>query len=128
GAPNLPSATRELFQSKLMDRLHNLEKQVNDILLFAKGCDKKVNKPFPISQLVAEYQPMGEAALKNNNIDYSLGVEEELTERFGTANLIASALSNWVRTAFKMPGKGPQIAIFSPRVTGDLRISVQDSG
>lgn len=33
-APNLPPATKDRFQSKLMDRLHDLEKQVNDMLLF----------------------------------------------------------------------------------------------
>lgn len=128
GAPNLPPATRERFQSKLMDRLHDLEKQVNDMLLFAKGGDNKVIKPFTIAQLVAEYQPMVETALKNNNIDYFLEVEEEQTELLGNANAIASALSNLVMNAIQMSGKESQIDIFFRPVNGELRISVQDSG
>lgn len=128
GAPNLPPATRERFQSKLMDRLHDLEKQVNDMLLFAKGGDNKVIKPFTIAQLVTEYQPMVETALKNNNIDYFLEVEEEQTELLGNANAIASALSNLVMNAIQMSGKESQIDIFFRPVNGELRISVQDSG
>ncbi|MGR5489105.1 PAS domain-containing sensor histidine kinase, partial [Vibrio alfacsensis] len=69
GAPNLPQPTRERFQIKLVDRLHDLEKQVNDMLLFAKGGDNKVIKPFTLKQLVDEYQPMVETTLKSNNID-----------------------------------------------------------
>ena len=128
GAPNLPPATRERFQSKLMDRLHDLEKQVNDMLLFAKGGDNKVIKPFNIAQLVAEYQPMVETALKNNSIDYFLEVEEENTELLGNANAIASALSNLVMNAIQMSGKESQIDVFFRPVNGELRISVQDSG
>ncbi|PFG55641.1 two-component system sensor histidine kinase FlrB [Vibrio sp. ES.051] len=128
GAPNLPTATRERFQSKLMDRLHDLEKQVNDMLLFAKGGDNKVIKSFTIAQLVAEYQPMVETALKNNSIDYFLEVEEEQTELLGNANAIASALSNLVMNAVQMSGKESQIDIFFRPINGELRISVQDSG
>lgn len=115
GAPNLPPATRDRFQTKLMDRLHDLEKQVNDMLLFAKGGDNKVIKPFTIAQLVAEYQPMVETALKNNGIDYCLEVEEEQTELLGNANAIASALSNLVMNAIQMSGKESQVDIFSAR-------------
>ena len=127
-APNLPANTRDRFQSKLMDRLHDLEKQVNDMLLFAKGGDNKVIKPFTIAQLVSEYQPMVEAALKNNNIDYFLEVEEEQTDLLGNANAIASALSNLVMNAIQMSGKESQIDIFFRPVNGELRISVQDNG
>ncbi|CAM2747756.1 sensor histidine kinase [Vibrio mytili] len=127
-APNLPSATRDRFQNKLMDRLHDLEKQVNDMLLFAKGGDNKVIQPFTIAQLVAEYQPMVETALKNNNIDYFLEVEQEHTELMGNSNAVASALSNLVMNAIQIAGKASQIDVFFRPVNGELRISVQDSG
>ncbi|MEF1340943.1 ATP-binding protein, partial [Vibrio rotiferianus] len=127
-APNLPPATKERFQSKLMDRLHDLEKQVNDMLLFAKGGDNKVIKPFTIAQLVAEFQPMVETALKNNQIDYFQEVEQEDTVLLGNANAIASALSNLVMNAIQIGGKESQIDVFFRPVNGELRISVQDNG
>ena len=127
-APNLPVVTRDRFQSKLMDRLHDLEKQVNDMLLFAKGGDNKVINAFSIAQLVAEYQPMVETALQKSNIDYGLEVEQEHVELFGNTNAIASALSNLVMNAIQMSGKEAQVDVFFRPVNNELRISVQDSG
>lgn len=127
-APNLAPATKSRFQNKLMDRLHDLEKQVNDMLLFAKGGDNKVVKPFTIDDLVGEFQPMVETALKNNHIDYCQEVEEEQTQMMGNANAIASALSNLVLNAIQIAGKESQIDVFFRPVNGELRISVQDSG
>tara|TARA_Y100001956_G_scaffold82877_1_gene106384 strand:+ start:4453 stop:5511 length:1059 start_codon:yes stop_codon:yes gene_type:complete len=128
GAPNLPPATKDRFQTKLMDRLHDLEKQVNDMLLFAKGGDNKVVKPFSISDLVTEYSPMVETALKNNSIDYFIEVENENTQLLGNANAIASALSNLVMNAIQIAGKESQIDVFFRPVNNELKISVQDSG
>ncbi|MEZ9230939.1 PAS domain-containing sensor histidine kinase [Vibrio amylolyticus] len=127
-APNLPSATKDRFQSKLMDRLHDLEKQVNDMLLFAKGGDNKVVKPFSIGDLVAEFNPMVETALKHNQIDFCLEVEQEETTLLGNANAIASALSNLVLNAIQISGKNSQVDVFFRPVNGTLKISVQDSG
>lgn len=127
-APNLPPATKDRFQSKLMDRLHDLEKQVNDMLLFAKGGDNKVVKPFTVEQLVQEFSPMVETALKNNQIDYYLEVEQEQTQLLGNANAIASALSNLVMNAIQIAGKQSQVDVFFRPVNGELKISVQDSG
>jgi two-component system sensor histidine kinase FlrB len=128
GAPNLPTPTRERFQSKLMDRLHDLEKQVNDMLLFAKGGDNKVVKPFTIEQLVTEFQPMVETAIHNNQIDYCLEVEQEQTALLGNVNAIASALSNLVINAIQIAGKESQLDVFFRPVGNELKISVQDSG
>ena len=127
-APNLPPATKDRFQSKLVDRLQDLEKQVNDMLLFAKGGDNKVVKAFTVAALVAEFSPMVETALKNNLIDYCLEVEGEDTRLLGNANAIASALSNLVMNAIQIAGKESQIDVFFRPVNNELKISVQDSG
>ncbi len=127
-APNLPAATKDRFQTKLMDRLHDLEKQVNDMLLFAKGGDNKVVNRFTVEQLVAEFQPMVETAIKNNEIDYFLEVESEQMSLMGNANAIASAVSNLVINAIQIAGKQSQVDVFFRVVNGELKISVQDSG
>ena len=110
-APSLPSSTKQRFQAKLMDRLHDLEKQVNDMLLFAKGGDNKVVKSFTVSELVSEFSPMVETALKNNQIDYHLEVEQEEAQLLGNANAIASALSNLVMNAIQISGKDSQVDV-----------------
>ncbi|USD65971.1 ATP-binding protein [Vibrio sp. SCSIO 43136] len=127
-APNLAQPTRERFQTKLMDRLHDLEKQVNDMLLFAKGGDNKVIKPFTCQQLLDEFHPMVEASLKNNQIDYCLEVEDGDAGLMGNSNAVASALSNLVINAIQIAGKESQIDVFARAVGNELKISVQDSG
>ncbi len=127
-APNLPEATKSRFQTKLMDRLQDLEKQVNDMLLFAKGGDNKVVKPFQLKDLVAEFQPMVEASIKSNQIDYFIEVEQEDVALLGNVNAIASALSNLVLNAIQIAGKQAQIDVFFRPVRDELKISVQDSG
>ncbi len=126
--PNLPVATRGRFQSKLVDRLHDLEKQVNDMLLFAKGGDNRVIQPFSVDELVAEFSPMVETALRNYQIDYDLQVEQPEIRLLGNANALASAISNLVMNAIQMIGKGAQVDVFFRPVNGELKISVQDNG
>lgn len=128
GAASLPETTRKRFQTKLMDRLHDLEKQVNDMLLFAKGGDNKVVNAFTVADLMAEFTPMIETAIKNNKIDYFLEIEQEDTQLLGNANAIASALSNLVINAIQIAGKESQVDVFLRPVNNELKISVQDSG
>lgn len=128
GSPNLPTATRERFQSKLVDRLHDLEKQVNDMLLFAKGGDNKVVDAFSLQNLVDEFQPMVEAAVRTSHIDYAEDIEDADTGIVGNVNALASALSNLVMNAIQIAGKGAQIDVFFRAVNGELKISVQDNG
>ncbi|MDW6093510.1 sensor histidine kinase [Vibrio rhizosphaerae] len=127
-APQLPVATRERFQTKLMDRLHDLDKQVNDMLLFAKGGDNKVVKPFTLDELVQEFYPMVETAIQSHQIDYGQEVEHPETALLGNPNAIASALSNLVMNAIQNTGKGAQIDVFFRPVQNLLKISVQDNG
>ncbi len=68
---------------------------MNDVFVVAKGGDNKVVKPLPSFELITEFHPMVEAALKSNQIDYCQEVEGG-TQMFGNANAIASALSNLV--------------------------------
>ncbi|MFC3025599.1 sensor histidine kinase [Vibrio zhugei] len=128
GSPNLPNATRERFQTKLVDRLHDLEKQVNDMLLFAKGGDNKVVDAFSLQDLVDEFHPMVEAAVRTNHIDYAQEVEQPDTQLLGNANALASALSNLVMNAIQIAGKDAQIDVFFRAVNGEVKISVQDNG
>ncbi|NVJ57869.1 MAG: ATP-binding protein, partial [Vibrionaceae bacterium] len=74
------------------------------------------------------FSPMVEAALKNNQIDYCLEVEQEEVTLLGNANAIASALSNLVMNAIQIAGKESQIDVFFRPVNNELKISVQDSG
>ena len=57
----LKPESRSQFQQKLMARLQDLEKQISDILLFARNGDNQVVTPTSVQGLLAEVQAGAEA-------------------------------------------------------------------
>ncbi|MDA9557529.1 ATP-binding protein [Vibrio sp.] len=108
---NLPSATHQRFQSKLMDRLHDLEKQINDMLMFAKGGDNKVIKPFYVADLEEELLPMVETLIKAHEVDFDLTFDSPQHQCMGNVNTIASAICNLIINAIQATGNGAQIKV-----------------
>ncbi|OOE53993.1 sensor histidine kinase [Salinivibrio kushneri] len=128
GASNLNDATRQRFQFKLLDRLHDLEKQVNDMLLFAKGGDNKVVKVFTVEQLFNEFEPMVDAVIQGHDVDFAINSDDESLPLLGNPNALASALSNLVVNAVQVAGKGCQVVVDSRQQGDSLLLSVADSG
>ncbi|CAH0534116.1 Signal transduction histidine-protein kinase AtoS [Vibrio stylophorae] len=128
GAPNLPEATRTRFQSKLLDRLQDLEKQVNDMLLFAKGGDNKVVNTFSSDEFLTELAPMVEMLVQKNQVDYHVHQLAEGAQLLGNVNALASAVSNLIVNAIQVAGKGCAIALHLTVQGEHLLISVTDNG
>ncbi|CAG19331.1 putative sensory box sensor histidine kinase [Photobacterium profundum SS9] len=130
-SPNLNPQTRDRFQTKLVDRLHDLEKQVNDMLLFAKGGDNKVISRFSIESLLNELESMVEAQVLTNKVDFSIDCDDESVMILGNENALASALSNLITNAIQVSEyveTSCKIAI-TCEVQGDnIRLSVFDNG
>ncbi|OOF23984.1 MULTISPECIES: PAS domain-containing sensor histidine kinase [Salinivibrio] len=128
GAPNLNEATRQRFQLKLLDRLHDLEKQVNDMLLFAKGGDNKVVDRFTVEQLFNEFEPMVDAVVQGKNVDFAINSDDESVTLLGNVNALASALSNLVVNAIQVAGKACQVVVDARTHESNLLLSVADNG
>ena len=127
-APNLTAPMRERFQGKLVDRLHDLEKQVNDMLLFAKGGDNKVIECFTLETLLNELDSMVEAQVINNNVDFSIDCDDESLTLLGNANALASAISNLITNAIQMAGKQCRVAVQVVAQGGWIHLAVLDNG
>lgn len=127
-SPNLTNSTRERFQGKLVDRLHDLEKQVNDMLLFAKGGDNKVIERFTLETLLNELEQMVEAQIMNSQIDFSIDCDDETLEILGNANALASALSNLITNAIQMADKPCQVAVRVQQQDDHIHLAVSDNG
>ncbi|MDD1783273.1 ATP-binding protein [Enterovibrio sp. ZSDZ35] len=128
GAPNLNQPTRQRFQMKLVDRLHDLEKQVNDMLLFAKGGDNKVVDKFTLEHLLNEFEPMVEALVNSQNIDFEINCDNESHTLLGNVNALASALSNLVINAIQVSGKNSKVVVDARAIGDQLFLSVADNG
>lgn len=127
-APNLPATTRERFQGKLVDRLQDLEKQVNDMLLFAKGGDNKVVNCFSLESLLNSMENMVEALVMSQNVDFSIDCDDESLAILGNENALASAISNLITNAIQMSGKGCTVAVSCYAVGDEILLSVTDNG
>lgn len=127
-SPNLNSQTRGRFQAKLVDRLHDLEKQVNDMLLFAKGGDNKVVELFSLESLLNELESMVETMIVSNQVDFSIDCDDESLKVLGNANALASAISNLITNAVQMAGKQCKVAVNCQQRDGVIHLSVLDNG
>ncbi|PMN89011.1 sensor histidine kinase [Enterovibrio norvegicus] len=127
-AANINEPTRKRFQTKLVDRLHDLEKQVNDMLLFAKGGDNKVVSLFTIESLLNEFEPMVEALVSSQDIDFEINCDDESLALLGNVNALASALSNLVVNAIQVAGKGSKVVVDARAINEQLFLSVADNG
>ncbi|HIF9188252.1 TPA: sensor histidine kinase [Photobacterium damselae] len=128
GSEQLAPATRQRFQGKLVDRLHDLEKQVSDMLLFAKGGDNKVVTRFSLESLLNCLEAMIEQPVIHHQIDFSIDCDDESCCLLGNENALASAISNLVINAIQNAGDGAQIAIQCQLQQGNVLISVADNG
>ncbi|MDO6705196.1 PAS domain-containing sensor histidine kinase [Photobacterium sp. 1_MG-2023] len=127
-SPQLTAQTRDRFQTKLMDRLRDLEKQVNDMLLFAKGGDNKVVAPFTLETLFNELDAMVEAQVVANQVDFSIECDDESPCILGNANALASAISNLITNAIQMSGKQCRVSLSVACTQEMIHLSVTDNG
>ena len=106
----LTPATRTRFQAKLVERLYDLEKQVNDMLLFANGGDNKVVSEFDVESLLNSLEAMIETQVLSDDVDFSIDCDDETLRLLGNENALASAVSNLITNAIQMAGKGCRVA------------------
>ncbi len=128
GVDTLPSQVRHDFQKKLLARLHDLEKQVSDMLLFANGGNNKVVDRFILGDLLDEFEPMVEALLHSHDVNFSINSPDESIHLLGNVSALASALSNLVINAIQAAGHGCKIVIDTRQIESELFISVIDDG
>ena len=95
GSPKLAESSRSRFQKKLVDRLNELEHQVNDMLQMAKGRQQDQDKPEHIStvmsRVLANCEPIAE--------QYSCQLEfiDSTKSKFlANSSALSSAINNLV--------------------------------
>ena len=125
----LTESSRLRFQSKLMNRLHDLETQVNDMLLFARSGDQKVIEEVSLSALLAEVQDASESMLAQVNGHLQCRLPDPDLLIMANKNALASAITNLVSNAIEATGKGAQLYISAARRDeNQVEISVMDNG
>ncbi|MGI2172758.1 sensor histidine kinase [Shewanella ulleungensis] len=124
-SPKLTDAARTKFQSKLVDRLNELERQVNDMLLMARGRQdsmaESVTMDDIITQVMANCEPIADkkqCELESEDTSHS--------SMLANANALSSAVNNLVMNSLE--AGATKIKVSASETVDGLLLDVIDNG
>ncbi|QLF94558.1 PAS domain-containing protein [Pseudomonas sp. ABC1] len=121
----LAEEQRQRFSGRLKERLHELERQVRDMLVFARG-DLPLNDRIPVRGLFDAMREASECLLQDVQVRWQCdAVEGELLCNRDT---LVGVLLNLLENARQAAGSGALIKVHAYRRADDLRLSVSDNG
>jgi two-component system sensor histidine kinase FlrB len=125
----LTETSRSRFQEKLMNRLNDLETQVNDMLLFARSGEQKIIEEVSLVALFEEVKDASESLLQQVEGHLQCRLPDPDLIIMANKSALASAMTNLISNAVEATGKGSQLYISTQR-RGDneVEISVMDNG
>ncbi|MFG1498224.1 ATP-binding protein [Saccharospirillum sp. HFRX-1] len=125
--PRVSDEVRGQFVDKLIGRLHHLEQQVQDMLIFVKGECQLVHR-LSVSELFSVMADNLSARIEqypkalhwhNDAADVELQCQKDA---------LVSALCNLINNAFEASPNDPDIAIAAERRGDRLRLTIRDQG
>lgn len=125
--PELRPEQRIKFAGKVKSRLENLELQVRDMLIFARG-ETRLEDRITIAQLFRELEDALDMPLLSWDADCDcINRVPELQLQCNKDSLLG-AIMNLVNNALQAGGKGSELVIEAQLVGDKLGIEVRDSG
>ncbi len=123
----LTPAQSSRFAGKIMSRLHNMERQVKDMLLFARG-DAVLDETLSVSALFEELQIASEVLLRGGFDCQWHNAAGDVTLACNREALIGAML-NLIENALQAAGPKARLQICAQcQDVGQLRLYVQDNG
>ncbi|WP_279387021.1 sensor histidine kinase [Parashewanella spongiae] len=123
--PKLPEASKAKFQDKLINRLNQLEHQVNDMLLMARGRQNQQGEPVSFEQVLeqvsADCEPIAEK--KNCTLRF---INESSAQLMANENALSSAINNLVMNSLEAGAKN--VTVKSCERQSQLFLEVIDDG
>lgn len=129
-SPRLKSDQKSNFVNKLSSRLQDLEKQVSDMLMFAKSGENQVLEQVSMQQLLSDVHQSSEALVSDCG-QFSLELPEPDICILANKTSLSSAITNLVHNAIQVVGKGVKIHLAAKRTEDEPQrvcISVEDNG
>jgi len=126
----LDPLAREQFSQKLLNRLTDLEQQVNDLLLFARAGREQQAQPLSMQQLLSEVFAAVEPLVLQQQGTVLVELPDPDVMVLGNHTALAGALSNLVHNALEHAGPGARIQL-SAIASADGRqvvLAVEDEG
>ena len=134
----LAETARVNFQEKLNARLHDLEQQVNDMLLFSKSGKEQVVAPIAVNALIGSAVASMDALISKAGAAVKVQVSEKELYILGNKNALTGAIQNLLHNALNamsaLPASSgakitaPLINIQVYSQSNHLYLSVKDNG
>lgn len=125
----LHESSRSRFQGKLMNRLQDLETQVNDMLLFARSGEQKIVEEVSVATLLEEVEEASDAMMMQVEGQLYCRLPDPDLFIMANKNALTSAMTNLISNAIEATGKGAQLLISAvQRLPDQIEISVMDNG
>jgi two-component system sensor histidine kinase FlrB len=127
GETALPAAERARFAGKTVDRLHHLERLIDDMLQFVRGVDAAC-EPVAAAELLQEaFQTMEPHALARGLL-FELGDESAGCMLRGDRRALSGALLSLLENAVEACAPGGRICLAAAVADAELAFFVSDSG
>ena len=126
--PLLNKEKQQRFSQKILERLHYLERQVNDMLIFAKE-GRLAMEAFSLSELLSHLSETVKEYTGSGKIHLQIFNEVENDVMLGNENALRGALLNLLNNAVDAVGQAGYIQISVVQLDAcNLRIVIKDDG
>ncbi len=131
-ANKLSDTARLQFQGKLNARLHDLEQQVNDMLLFSKSGKEQVVAPIDVNELINDTVSSMDALLDKANAKVKVQLADTELEILGNKSALTGAIQNLLHNALEATRssatENPLITIQTYSQSSYVYLSIKDNG
>jgi two-component system sensor histidine kinase FlrB len=125
---DLPPEKREKFANKMMQRLHHLEHQIRDMLIFARG-EAPLNDDVPLSQLLHDWKEALEIPLQQNNASCEFKINKVDVHIHCNRDALIGALMNLVNNALEACGQQAKLQVrINVTALYQVEIEIEDNG
>ena len=126
--PALTDSKRIKFSNKILERLHFLERQVNDMLIFAKEGHLAMES-FSLQQLMIRVSDNMHDLMANNALTFQLKQDVQQDILMGNEDALLGALMNLINNSVDATeGKGSILMTVEQKDLANLQIQISDDG
>lgn len=126
GNRTLKPESRSQFQQKLMGRLQDLEKQINDILLFARNGESQVVCALSLDELLSQVASAAEAYCQQHGCELEIQAPDMPLQLMANGNALVGAINNLIANG-QQAGATRIMVVATARVNR-LELRIIDNG
>ncbi len=123
----LAEEKKQEFSTKILERLHFLERQVNDMLVFAKQ-GRLTMKLFSCKEMLRKISELMQEQIESTRITFSLTDTSQAIQLTGNESILRGAIMNLLNNSQQALGDSGHIELFIKDNSDSVEIIVKDNG